>query len=351
MVAAKGRKSKSYNELRAEIRADKIARLYVLYGEEGFLIDKLLESLETALIAPGSRDLDLVTIDSRSRGSQADIEHLQAEIATMPFLSRRKLILFRGSGWFAAGKEETQNLILLLEKLPDSVCLVFYEEKVDRRQKKLVQVIENNGVLAEIGRQQPRMLKAWVEVEGRRRSLEITADAAESLVDRCDGDMRLIWQELDKIFLYCRYTGSSRVDKELIGFISLPDLKGSIFDLTDALSAGRTQIALQLLGRLISQKQPVQLIQFMLARHLRQLICAAELGSPDKISAALKVMPFVAGRLSRQARQMELDVLERLYALCYETDLAVKTGKISDILGLEILLVTAAESAAGRMKR
>ena len=80
----------------------------------------------------------------------------------------------------------------------------------------------------------------------------------------------------------------------------------------------------------------------MLARHIRQLICAAELGRPDRIAAELKVMPFVAGRLAGQAR-CRLTVLEDLYAHCFETDMLVKTGQIGDRLALETLLVTASE--------
>lgn len=369
-AGAKQKRNSSYNELRAEIRKEKIARLYVFYGEESFLIDKLLESLEQALITPGSRDLDRVLLDGRKKDDKTDIARLREETGTMPFLSRRKLVIFRYSGWFvlparktaddepeadrekaADSKKDAEELESLLAGLPDSTCLVFVEEKVDRRQKRLIQAVEQAGVLAEIGRQQPRMLKAWIEGEGKRRSIQISPQAAESLVDRCDSDMRLIWQELAKLFLYCDSTGCRQVDQELIETISLPDLKGSIFDLTDALSAGQTGPALQLLGRLISQKQPVQLISFMLGRHLRQLICAAELKSPEQIASRLKVMPFVAGRLSRQARNLDMDVLEQLYARCLATDMAVKTGKINDLLGLELLLIAASEAASSRQRR
>ena len=423
---AKPKASKSnlgYNELKAEIREGSCRNLYVLTGNEDFLIDRLVSSLSELLIAPGCESLDRVLFQVGGQAARLDPENLKAEVLTPPFLSKRKLIVVRQSGWFAAAsgaktgagsgsgsagsagsagvgstersdgadrsdssdrdrtmddrsdspsssgdsddgetafasaatssgvasqttsnvKSRQEFLTNLFGNLPDSACLVFVESKVDKRLKSLVNAIESAGILADIGRQQPKDLLQWVYVECKRRSLAIGPDAAQSLIDRCDGSMTVLWQEMSKLFLYCTYAGVTQVDLALVDLLSLPDLRGTIFDLTDALSAGQAGRALQLADLLISQKTPVQLIQFMLARHLRQLICAAELGKPEQIASELKVMPFVASRLAGQARKMPLAILEDLYGRCFEMDVSVKSGRIGDRLALETLLVTAAE--------
>ncbi len=368
-----------YKELKAEIRTGDFRALYVLTGEETFLIGKLLEGLTELLIEPNCLALDRVVFDAGGQASRLDPEKLKAEVMTPPFLSRRKLVVVRNSGWLALGsskalqeqapddaeddaaddeitgdampiaasaqKGRQEMLVSLLERLPDSVCLVFIETKIDKRLKQLVSMIEQKGVLAEFPREQPKILQQWVDAECRRRGLQIDPLAAESLIDRCDLSMQVINQELAKLFLYCDFTQTKAVDLALITEISLPDLRGNIFNLTDALSDGQTERALILVDTLISQRQPVQLIQFMLARHFKQLICAAELGRPEKITADLKVLPFVANRLASQARRFSISVLEDLYARCFETDMLVKTGQMSDRLALETLLVTASEIA------
>ena len=163
--------------------------------------------------------------------------------------------------------------------------------------------------------------------------------------------MQVIWQELQKLFLYCEGAGCRKVDSQLIGEISLPDLRGNIFTLTDAISDGQTEKALALVDTLLSQRQPIQLIQFMLTRHFRQLICAAELAEPAKITAQLKVMPFVAARLAGQAKRLPMDLLEALYAECFANDLLVKTSQINDRLALETLLISAAEMVKATVGR
>jgi DNA polymerase-3 subunit delta len=363
------RTSPGYNELRAELRAGTWRRLYVLSGEETFLVEHLLEALTETLVSAGSRMLDRVLLDGNNR--RLSPGQIEAEVMTPPFLSRCKLVIVRQSGWFAAagrsrsgaddedsGQDEAETaaaggardrqavLAALFARLPDSACLVFVEQKVDRRIRSLVQAIEQNGVLAEFSREQPRTLQRWIEGECKRRSLTIEPIAAESLIDRCEGSMQLIWQELTKLFLYCDNTGQNRIDRQLVEDLSLPDLHGSIFDMTDAISDGRTGRALELLDVLVSQKQPVQLIQFMLTRHFRQLICAAELGRPDAIQGALKVPPFVASRLSQQARRLSPLLLEQLYAACFESDIRIKSGQIGDRLGLETLLAESAGAIA-----
>jgi DNA polymerase-3 subunit delta len=89
----------------------------------------------------------------------------------------------------------------------------------------------------------------------------------------------------------------------------------------------------------------------MLARHIRQLICAAELKRPDQIASTLKVMPFVARRLGQQANGLSLPLLEALYRRCYETDLQVKTGQIQERLGLEILIIMACETNRWQLRQ
>ncbi|MDW7656576.1 MAG: DNA polymerase III subunit delta [Bacillota bacterium] len=375
-----------YNELKAEIRQQKWQRLYVLGGEETFLIDKLIEALTELLVNPSSLSLDRLVLYGSGRSGRLDPGQLRAEVMTPPFMSRAKLVVVRQSGWFGTagsgrGKgagssddavedaetddETTENiasarntardrqafLIELLDHLPDCVCLVFVEQKIDRRLKSLVQAIERNGVLAEFEKEQPRILQRWIDAEGKRRKLQIDPEAAESLIDRCEGSMQVIWQELTKLFLYCDATGDSRVTRDLIDALSLPDLHGTIFDMTDALAEGKAGRALELTDVLISQKQPVQLIQFMLARHLRQLICASDLGNPGAIASGLKVPPFVAGRLAQQCRKLTPELLEQLYASCFAMDVKVKSGLITDRLALETLLVESATTITKAKRR
>lgn len=358
----------NYAQTKAQLRSEEINDVYLLYGEEDFLIERLVLSIQNLVLSPAAADIDRVRIDAEGYSSRLDFAKLKAEIQTPPFMSKRKLIIVKNSTLFSAGssrksstaandendeeekiggshKERQQELTELLKIVNNQVCLVFVEQKVDKRLKNLLAGVQEIGIVAEMAQEKPAVLKQWVEAECRQKGISISSEAAESLVERCDQSMRVIWSELEKLFLYTEYAEITKVDVKEIDLISIPDLRGNIFDLTDSISNGNTGRALVLLDTLIRQKQPLQLIQFMFARHFRQLICAAETSQANELTSKLKIMPFVAARLIKQSRQFPLKVLERIYKLCFESDMMVKTGKMNDRLVLESLIVRAGEAA------
>ena len=193
-----------YHELRAELRAGRFHSLYVLFGEEDFLIDKLVEALTELLLDKGSAALDRVVFNIGGQSAKLNAERLQAELMTPPFLSRRKLVIVRHSGWLSPGsagqnlsdasessdqedevpdfsgptsKARQEQLAQMIRGLPDSACLVMIENKVDQRQKNLINLIQEKGVLAKIDREKPKTLQQWVVAECRRRQIQILPDA------------------------------------------------------------------------------------------------------------------------------------------------------------------------------
>lgn len=350
-------KLSDYRAVKSDLKSGKIHSLYVIFGEEDFLIEKLIENIQTIVLNGASSELDRVRIDADGQSSRLDLNHLNAELMTPPFMSSRKLVIVKNSNLFTmsggtqdkseggAHKDRQKKIQEIIENLHSSICLVFVESKIDKRLKGLLQSVASMGIIAEIQHEKPQNLKKWIQAEFQQKNITISGEAAENLADRCDQSMRVIWSEMNKIFLYMDYAGQSSADLETISDLSLPDLRGTVFELTDAISFGRTADALLLLDNLVKQRQPVQLIQFMLARHFRQLICAAELGRQDLLASSMKVMPFVAAKLIRQARQFTLPMMERIYELCFESDLSVKTGKMEDRLALETLLIRSGEAA------
>jgi DNA polymerase-3 subunit delta len=111
--------------------------------------------------------------------------------------------------------------------------------------------------------------------------------------------------------------------------------------MTDAIGLKRPDMALEILDKLISLKEPVTRIRFMMSRHFRHLICAKEIGRAELVSAKLKVMPFVARNLVKQSAKFQMKELLNIYDSCFKSDMDVKTGKMEERLSMEWLLVYA----------
>jgi DNA polymerase III subunit delta len=374
---AKKSESKNFQEILSDLKKDIIADLYVLEGDEDYLKAKLVKALETLLVTPATRALDMAVFDPGGRTGPEDLKRIRNELQTPPFLSKRRLIVVRKSGLFynarkstarlseASGEEDSDekdeevaqtvnaspakagngelSISNLLEYVSGNSCLVFVEEKVDKRQKALLEKVYQKGVLGLISRPDPATLRTWVRKEFEREKISISAQTTDSLIDRNDGSLFPMSNEIQKLILLAKSVPKSTIDDADLDDIGIADLKGSIFDLVDALSAQKAGEAYRLLEALFAQKQPVPLIFFMLARHIRQLIIAKDLGTVSLITQRMKVMPFVANKLYHQSRNVSFETLEAIYRSCHDADVSVKTSRITDRIALDVLIAESSE--------
>ena len=186
-------------------------------------------------------------------------------------------------------------------------------------------------------------LGKWIVSTLKRHEIRITVDAMGSLIDRTEACMRVLDNEVKKLILASDGRASKEINLSDVDAICIPDIRGSVFQMTDAIGARDIGKALRVLDTLISLKEPIPRIRFMLARHVRQLICAKELNRQDDVISSLKVVPFVARNLLSQARAFRMEELLSLYEACSASDLDVKTGKMDDRLSMELLLSAAAK--------
>lgn len=349
----------NFRTIKKEIDRDIWHNGYLIYGEEHYLIKQIIDLICRKFIEPQMRDIDLVKIKVGSKLSSEDIERVKQELQTPAFMSECKVILLEKTGIFARAaqgqaevhKKNQEEFARIFSLLNSGSCLIFYEETVDGRLKKhLRSWLEAGGVQVEIGREEISVLRHWLQVKAQQKKLGLTIEAADNLIDRCESDMTQLEQEFNKALLYAEYAGLPGIDLATIDLVCKSDVRGTVFDLTDAVSAGKTDQALNLLDTLLILKEPLPLIRFMFTRHIKQLICAKELGNEQLLIKQIGVYPFVARRLLKQARNMSLDDLEHFYRLAFESDWKVKRGHMTDRLSFETLLIEASLTFASKVR-
>ncbi len=329
----------------AGIQAGEIAPVWLIGGEERYLAARVLGSLRKAVIAPDMAALDHQRYDAQASGRRLELDEIANALMTPPFLSRFRLIEIRDSGWFRPGGEGRQNVELLLRHLSPSSCLVFCEETVDGRSASLRVLRDAGGVEAVFARPTHLAARTWAAERLTAGGLRLDRSTLDSFVDRCEGDLTLLENEIEKLLLFAADLGRDRLDGNEVNRIAIRDQRGSIFDLTDLLSSGQTLAALRLLHILLDGGQPALVILLMLARHFRQLLCAMEMNERE-IQQQLGLPAFVAERLRRQSRNFDHRRLAALIAACAATDQAVKSGKLAERTALEILLAQTGRAAA-----
>jgi DNA polymerase-3 subunit delta len=334
----------NYLKLMQEIKEEKIRPLYLFYGEETYLLNHALKAIEQVLGTDAAGQIDKQDEDYANKIDRIPFNDLAFSLMTPAFIASKRLIILRRTALFdkTLSDDMLDNLIHLLDATNPYAVLIFVEDKIDKRRKKNLQAVQEKGLLVEFSKEKSDSLKRWGAAFLGREGIKITGDALDSLISRCDNDMLLLRSELEKIAL--AFKGQNTVvNLELLNQIALPDIQGTIFNLTDNIAAKNAQNALMLYQNLIEQRQSPQYILFMVGRHFRQLAVALNCRNVEDVKTKLNVVDFVARKLWQQKRTFSKEQVEAIYLLVADTDYKIKSGQIPEAMGMELLLLQALE--------
>jgi len=159
------------------------------------------------------------------------------------------------------------------------------------------------------------------------------------LAELIGGDLWAMNGEIQKLLLYSHERPISEDDvKQLVSHVQ----EANIFALVDAVAEGRTELAQRILHRLYRDGVAPTYIMVMITRQFRLIAQAKDLG---KGLSRLQIQDRLGLKASygldktlNQAKLYDFEGVKRAYDKLLETDLAIKTGKYSDKLAIELLI-------------
>ncbi len=326
--------SKQLSEL---IRSGNEPRTILIYGEEEFLVGQFMDIVKKNCLSEGAETMDYVKIDCE--GKEMDTEQVRANIELPAWMSPKRVVFVKNADIF--GKGDADDIASLLKDVPDTGLLIISTLKIDNRKKALVKAFTDNGVIAEFGFQEEEKLSSYINKALGRSGLSADSETVESIISRCNKSLRLINGELNKIVLYCQGAGLKSVNMDIVEDLCPPDIQGTIFKITDAIGYKNTKAALIYTENLIRTKEPMPRIRVMIARQIKLLLCAKEIGRKDEVIKRLKVRDFVADKLLKQAQRFTYDNLIKLYLDFYQADADIKKGMADERMALDTLIVKA----------
>lgn len=316
--------------LNKDIKEHTFRPVYLLYGEETFLVNHYKNRLREAIIGDDTMNV------SSFEGKGLDVEELLRLADTMPFFAERRLILVEDSGFF---KSAPEALVSYLPSMPDTTCLIFVESQVDKRNR-LYKKVKEMGYAAELARQDTAQLSRWAAGILAKEGKKITGRTMELLLSMTGDDMEHIRMELEKLISYTM--GREVVTDEDVKAICTVQVTNKIFDMVAAIVNRQTKKAMDLYEDLLTLKEPPMRILFLIARQFNQLLQVKELMAQgldrSAIASKLKMQPFVVGKTIPQAKQFSREQILACVQLCVETEEAVKSGRLQDRMAVELLI-------------
>ncbi len=323
--------------------APRTPTFYVLHGSDEYTLRAQVQTMRAQMGDPATAELNTTVLDGRNTTAAEVLSAAQA----MPFLSDKRLVIVEGMlSWLArkgagrAGKDELDDLAAGLAELPPHARVVFVEtETLGERNPVLVAAKTAPGGYHKLFGPPPSVA-GWIRRQAREvYGVEIEPPAAEALAAVIDSDLRAADSELAKLAAYVN--GERPITEDDVRLLTPYVAEADVFEMVDAIGRRDGETALRLIHRLLADDDPLRLFG-MIVRQFRLLILAREHlnagGAPGSLGQAIGVHPFVARKLTEQVRAFSMEQLEAIYRYLLETDLAIKTGKVGDVLALDLLI-------------
>lgn len=318
--------------IQEDIKSGNFKSAYLLCGEEAYLKVQYKNKLLKAL----NPDDDTMNFN-HYEGRNIDVKELIDLCETMPFFADRRVVLLEDTGFF---KNKCDELADYMKELPDYLCLVFVEDEVDKRSK-MYKAVKSCGRIGEFARQDEKTLMQWAAGILKREGKNITQRDMELLLTMTGIDMGNLRMELEKLITY---TGDRNVvTRADIQEVCTTQTQNKIFDMVRAVAEKNQKRALDLYYDLLTLKEPPMRILFLLAKQFRQLLLVKEyteegVAQPE-MASRLGVPSFVVRNIASCARSYRISELRQAVTDFVDAEEAVKTGRLQDVLSVELLIV------------
>jgi DNA polymerase-3 subunit delta len=322
---------------------------YILYGQDDFSLHQAMEKIKADL---GDREA-VATNTTSLEGKQLTLSELRNKCNTAPFLSSYRLVIVDGllgrfevkQGKRRSGKGKSRNglgewedLAPYIKQMPETTVLVLVDEDV-KGSNPLLNKISPLAEVRTFSMLRGNNLKTWIRQRVNKEGGDINPQAVDLLAELIGGDLWAMNGEIQKLLLYSQERPISEGDvRQLVSHVQ----EVNIFALVDAVAEGRTQLAQRLLHRLyLEGMQPTHILT-MITRQFRLIAQAKDLPKGLSRLQIQDRLGLKAGygldKTLNQAKMYDFEGVKRAYDKLLETDLAIKTGRYSDKLALELLV-------------
>ena len=320
----------NYKQISTQLKKDGPERLYLLHGEEDYLLESFVRELTAACLPEGVDDFSFRELD----GASLTMQVLADSVNSLPFATERTLTIVRGFDLNHMKEADVKALEGIVSDIPDFATLAFVCRgalEPDGRLKP-VKALKKFGRDLNFTEQDAGALTSWIRRRFRALGKDMEPAAAEALIYASGSLMNSLVPEIEKIAAGITHDTVTVADVEALAF-RIPETQA--FDMTDAISARDFDRAARLLSDLLTMGEEPLKILGAVGYNMRRLYavrCAMDYRKGDefiKRCTGVK-FDFVLKKLRTGASRYTLAGLRRAVELCAETDYAMKSSSAGD---------------------
>lgn len=324
------------HKIKDDIKNRKFEKVYLLFGEENYLKKNIINELKKALIPETAEIMNLDIFNEKKLESKK----ISDACETLPFMNDFRLVIVKDSELFIQGsKDESEKTADYIKNIPQTTVLLFVEEKVDKRSK-LYKAVSKSGYCAEFKIPSEKELLSWIKKLAKEKKLIMKDNVILYFIRNVNNSMEAILAEIEKLSGYIQ---SGEVSEKDIDNICTKSLEVKIFDMVEAIGNKKTKIALDIYNNMVLMKESPLMILAMIARQFRIILQSKYLSEKgfykSDIAKKINQREFVVSECLAQSKNFKKKTLLQALEDCLECDINIKTGKVQDKLGVEMIII------------
>ncbi len=342
-------------ELKKQLAADQLYPVYLLGGEEKYLVKR-----SAARLIKKAGGEAFPEFNRREFDGDSSVEAIAEAAEILPFFAERKCVSVSDFNVEEKDAGELDKLYALLDAPPDASVLVFWYPTLDfdgkrsaKWRKFLKKCQEKGGVLL-FGRRSASDLQKMLIREAEKAGCALSRQNAARVVEYAGQDVTRLLGEMEKLCAYALGAGSGpEITEAMIESLVPKSTETTVFLMSNALTAGNYEKAYSLLDVLFYQnEEPIAILGALASAYVDMYRVRSALESGRPAGAAgeygdYKGKEFRLRGAERNIRAIKPEALRKSLDLLLEADMALKGSRLNGRVVLEELVAKLLLAASG----
>lgn len=309
--------------------------VYILLGQESFLIDKSKDLIRNAINTSFQCEITHLSIENTN-----DWMKVIEEANSYSLFNEHKILIISSDkkNIDATGKKILQNYLLSI----NTHCfLIFVMPQVTL--KNLSWIANHDSVLISVAYPlDSNNLKRWISQELLQRNLKSNPEIVDLIYQYTQGNMHACAQTIEKLYL-C-YPDSSNINIEEIKSHLFDQCEYNLYELAETCLKGDAAKAIKILRYCLLSKTEPTFILWILTQEIRNLLQLHSLIKTNipfsKACTTLKIWPQKIPLYQIAINRCNSEYLLKLHQSSYKIDEQIKTGSNKNVwIALEDLVL------------
>lgn len=246
-------------DFKKHLSSKQFSNLYFIDGDEKMLVSMYTDALIKKLMGDNPPQFNYHVFSS-----DCDISDISVACDVVPFMSDKNCVRISDMDIDSLSADDLDSMVNIAKNVPDTTILILsmptleYQSKPSKKHKKLRDVFEKNGVVAEINKRSQISLEKTICKWANECGSKISPVIASKLINTCSNDLRVLHSEIEKLSYFA---GDNEITEQMIDLLVAKNLQAKIYDLFDYVIAQNFDKAMNTIDVLFYQREePVAIV-------------------------------------------------------------------------------------------